>query len=254
MLLVVAALTDEIRVAMGLCSRTTRIDVQGLRAWSGSRNGRPVLLLKTGIGLRSEAQLQRLLQCHTPSKILVTGFAGALDPALTLGELVVVQRASVLKIPESPTWMEECTLSDSFELSFEKELESIAGKLGLRWGTSHCLTSPYMIGDPAQKAALRARFGAGVVDMETAVLARAAQPSGIPVSCIRAISDDAHDALFAPFSRAASSAATFRLGRVAGRGHLILHWDEWQGRVRCAQSSLRQYLRAYLDGTPGIRE
>jgi nucleoside phosphorylase len=250
MLLVAAALSDEIRVAMGLCTRTSRIEVPGAHVWTATRNGRTLMLLRTGIGLRCEARLRRLLERCRPSKILVVGFAGALDPALKLGELVVARRASILSIPESGAWMEECTLSDSFELASVEELESVAGSAGISCATLDCLTAPHTIGDPVQKAALRRRFGAGLVDMETAALARAASAGGIPVACVRAITDEADDRLFSPFSRGASSRTAFRLGAAAGRAHLLLHWEQWQKRVRCAQGSLARFLREYLDAVP----
>jgi nucleoside phosphorylase len=250
MLLVAAALSDEIRVAMDLCTRTERIGLRGAQAWAATRDRRTLMLLKTGVGMRCGERLARLLQLYAPSKVLVVGFAGALDPALKLGELVVARRASILSIPESGTWTEECALSDSFELAPVGELESADGRLGTRCATGDCLTAPYTIGDPVQKAALRRRFGAGLIDMETAALARVASSGGIPVSCVRVITDEADDRLFAPFSRGASSAASFRLGNAAGRAYLLLHWEQWQKRVRCAQGSLGRFLREYLDAGP----
>jgi adenosylhomocysteine nucleosidase len=51
------------------------------------------------------------------------------------------------------------------------------------------------IADPAAKAALHATTGAAAVDMESALVARAAERHGLPFAILRAIADPAHCAL-----------------------------------------------------------
>ena len=100
--------------------------------------------------------------------LLSFGIAGALDPTLAAGDIVIASRIDDagrshpcigLALPSRPSWRE---------------------------GPVH--GSDRLIGDPAEKALL-ATGGALAVDMESHRVARIACGAGIPVAAIRAISD-----------------------------------------------------------------
>jgi adenosylhomocysteine nucleosidase len=240
MLLIVAALDEELRLARDLhpgCKRVTAI--KGL--WQANTERGPVYFLKTGVGPQSaSAKLTSALETLQPARILVVGYAGALDPGLRVGELVAVRRALLLgaHVPGG-TPLEDMQPSEMWEL----RLEGIDD--GLRRGD--VVTTPFIIGEPAQKALLHERFRALAVDMETASFASAGQAAGIPVSCVRAITDDAADEFLAPVSYAPGASAGEKALRVITAGNWVRRYREWMDRAAIARRSLQTFLRQYLE-------
>ena len=94
--------------------------------------------------------------------VLMVGVGGAIDPSLAVGDVVIDGPAEL--IPP-----------------------------GCRRGTIH--TVDRVVSTTAQKAARFAATGAAVVDMEQAVVRRRAEPMGLQVIGIRAVSDAATDAI-----------------------------------------------------------
>ncbi|HEY2177197.1 MAG TPA: hypothetical protein VGH15_01320 [Caulobacteraceae bacterium] len=59
----------------------------------------------------------------------------------------------------------------------------------------HFAASDTIVGSSGEKAALRAQTGAGAVDMESHLVAQAAEKAGIPFAIVRTVSDPAHHEL-----------------------------------------------------------
>src|SRR5262245_20203451 len=132
-----------------------------------------VRILHTGIGESAAARaLQRALNDEPlPSAIISTGFAGALDPALQVGDLIADTTAS------SPALLR--TLAPS-----------------IRCGVIHTASHP--LDAPALKASLHAETGAQAVDMETRAIAAGCTKTKIPLLVLRTISDAATDPIPVP--------------------------------------------------------
>jgi len=141
------------------------------------QSGLPVRVLYTGIGPEiSVARLRRFLEQTPEIKILVSsGFAGGLNPALAIGEVIVgtnfcdanlLQRISNQPLPK-------------FQL-----------------GTLNTQTA--LVETAAAKCALFAETGCDAVDMETAHLFAECSARGIAMLSIRAISDTAAQSMPVP--------------------------------------------------------
>jgi adenosylhomocysteine nucleosidase len=240
MLLIAAALEEELRIARDLCPGCARVDSRGLRLWHSRNAGGPVAFLKTGIGPRSAStKLLAAFEVLKPSRILVFGYAGALDPSLRIGDLVAVRRA-VLVGEGAPrgTPLESMTAGVPVALCLDR--------LGEELRRGDVVTTPFIIGEPAQKALLFERFQAAAVDMETAAFALAAHSSAIPLSCVRAITDDAKDEFLAPVSYASHSSPGGRAFRVIAAGNWIRRYKDWAERAAIARRSLSHFLLEYL--------
>ena len=253
MLFIAAALAEELRVALDLCSARVEPGYPGVSVWKGSRNGKEIHFLKTGAGPnRSAVRLERLLACCKPSQILLAGYAGALDPSLKIGDLVVIRAASSFGEQESALTLEQTPLTGSWELGRSQELFQLGKNAGLRISLGETLTSPHIIGEPGQKRTLRRRFHADVIDMETAALARVSLSRGVPLSCVRAVTDEAADTFLAPFSYEPGSTLAGRGLRLLAAGSWPSRYGEWKERAATARESLRQFLTWYLDSSgPG---
>jgi nucleoside phosphorylase len=246
MILIAAALEEELDAGMALCRNHKRIDSGSVKLWQAVRGDRTYHFLKTGVGpRRSTANLEEALKVIQPFQILVVGYAGALDPGLKLGSLVAVGRALAFSLDrQHPDW-EHIQLDGEFELANCAELARSAESAGLTAFTGSSLTSSYVLGDPEHKRLLFERFHASVVDMETASLAFAAAAGGIALSCVRVVSDEALDTFLAPFSYNPSTNIPARAVKLLDTG-VLQTYREWKSHASVAKESLSRFLAHYL--------
>ncbi len=181
-------------------------------AWLGPVSGSAVLVLETGVGTtRTEAALQGVLDQGFVSKaadrttpIVCTGFAGALQEGLRVGDVIL---ATEVVEPGGHCW--------PVTWRFEGSLRGCPVALH----PGRLLTMPTLVATPLQKHSLARQHGAVAVDMEAAAVAHFCQQQGLPFGCVRAISDDVHTALSPRLLAllAQGRASPFRVGRALVR-------------------------------------
>jgi adenosylhomocysteine nucleosidase len=248
MLLIASALAEELETALNLCSRRTKMRIASVPLWKGERQGASLYLVKLGTGPRRSASvLKRTLQEIKPDRILLIGYAGALDPDLRLGDLVVVNRAHAV---EEETWggpFSELRFDAGRPLAETRELMSLGHASGLSLHCGAALTTPCVIGDPAQKRVLFQRFRASIVEMETAALAQVSAVAGIPLSCVRVVSDEADDDFLAFLSYAPGSGPIQRAAKTLAAGGWLHRYSQWRERSQLARQNLSNFLIQYLN-------
>jgi adenosylhomocysteine nucleosidase len=97
------------------------------------------------------------------------------------------------------------------------------------------VTSP-VVSDEAEKRRLAGAYGAGLVDMEAAAVARLAAMRGIPFYCVKGVSDGFNDKL-PDFNRFISATGQFRLTRFIL--FVLLRPWHWPALVRMGENSRR---------------
>jgi nucleoside phosphorylase len=245
MLLIAAAMQEELELAMILCRDQEKITDHGVCYWQACRKENTVLFFKTGVGpQRSAANLDRLLSLIAPSRILLIGYAGALNPSLKLGDLVGVKRTLACSLDKANPALSHLKVDGRFELNDADEIANSAISSGLRASTGDALTSAYVLGEPAHKRLLYEKHHAAIVDMETAAIAGIAAAKQIPFSCARAISDEAEDSFLAPFSYNPSVNLASRTVKIIGAG--IQSYQEWKNHAKIAGETLNRFLSSYL--------
>jgi nucleoside phosphorylase len=243
MLLIAAAMEEELRIAMALFRNPQKIRSLSADFWQATLENQSFGFLKTGVGpRRSAANLQEVLQVKRPDRILVIGYAGALDPSLSLGMLVVVDKALACSVDKARPSLEHMRIDDTYELEQSPVLVREAKSIGINAAIGTALTSPYVLGEPAHKTALFEKYHAAIVDMETAALARTARDRAVPLSCVRAISDEAADSFLAPFSYDPAVGIPTRAARFLRKGNLVKAYSEWRDHAAVAGRSLAQFL------------
>jgi len=118
-------------------------------------------------------------------RLLSFGVAGALTPHLEPGDLVV-GRALIDGARRTPC-------DAGWSAAMKERLNQAAPSLRTFFADVASADAP--VADPAAKVALHAATGAAAVDMESALVARAAERHGLPFAILRAIADPAHRAL-----------------------------------------------------------
>jgi adenosylhomocysteine nucleosidase len=136
-------------------------------------------------------------------------------------------------------------------------------KTGERFRPAHWLPeSPILVttpqvADTREKERLAASYGAGLVDMEAAVVARIALGKGIPFYCIKAVSDDAHARLpnLNPFI-----GTDGQLRMLPFLAYVAIRPDSWKGLATlgkhstAAAKNLAEGLYDWLDERAYVRK
>jgi adenosylhomocysteine nucleosidase len=168
---VLAAMTRELRPLVRALRMRSEL-VGGLPAWRASG----VVAAAVGIGpQRAGAGATQVLDEIRARRVLVVGVAGALDPALRVGDVVRpeavvdVRTARVLVVPPS----------------------NAARSRALRGGVLVTVDRVFLGGDgqPFGASGPPLPDGATAVDMETAAIAAVAEARGVGWDALRAISD-----------------------------------------------------------------
>ena len=250
MLLIAAALAEELQVVLDLCPPNGRLAIQGVRGWKAARGSLPIVALKTGMGpARAANSLKLFLSTERPARILVLGYGGALDPSLQVGDLVIGERASLLLEDKGSGSMRFLSMAGTWQLAGSREIHGSSTLAGLPAKQGAILTSGFIIGGAEQKLLLRDKFHASIVDMETAALAQVAAQFAIPMACVRAVSDRVQDDFLAPFSYEPSLSLAARAMRILVAGNWVRRHGQWRENTTAARRSLRRFLAIYLGMT-----
>lgn len=158
--------------------------VTGLRSEARLLRGLGVACVSVGGKAESAAERIERLIAGGATGLVSFGIAGALDPDLGNGDLVV---AEAVESGEGEVW-----------LAHRAWIEALRSGHGSKIGT--ILGLDRLLGSPQEKAAAFARSGALAIDMESHHVARAAAAHGLPFIALRAISDRADEALPACFA------------------------------------------------------
>ena len=124
-----------------------------------------------------------LAEMKSVNGIINTGFCGALDPALHVGDIIT-----------------------SGEIEFTTPLPFVRGET---------LSADRVAVTAAEKQELRNRTGAVAVEMEAATVKSKAAEWGVPFMCIRVVSDTAADDLPLDFNRFRNVDGSFSRTRIA---------------------------------------
>jgi len=153
----------------------------GAGGYEGTFGGVALRAVVTGVGMqRAETILRHLIENENPHRLILIGFAGALDPALRVGEMPEIR------------WVKN-ELGETYEIhdgavaAVERDAPQQAGHT--------LLTVDRLIASPKEKSELRSRHGAALVDMESLVTVRLAAEAAAHLSILRAVSDTADTSL-----------------------------------------------------------
>lgn len=206
---IVAALEREVR-ALIKDWRVTEKTVDGRRFRFFEKDD--FVVVCGGIGAEAARRAaEAVIAIYAPKLIYSAGFAGALDPALKVGDVVRPRRV--------------VHAGDGSSVNLDQ-------------GEGVLITFGSVAG-PEQKAKLRDSFGAQAVDMEAAAVARAAEGRGIGFAVMKVISDE-FDFSFPSMERFIDSEGRFQQGRFAW--FTALRPWLWPQVTRLARNSNRASL------------
>lgn len=156
---------------------------------------------KVNAALAVAGAAQRGTRC-----VIVVGTAGALVPALRIGDVVVIDHAVQHDVDASPVGFPRGTIPFEQESAWDADeplvriAKRAADDLGFPAVVGSICSGERFIADDAERAWLRDHFHGACIDMETGAIAQACAKLSIPWVGIRIISDGANREAAADFA------------------------------------------------------
>ncbi len=92
---ILGAFADETELLLGQVQQKKEVVIRQIHFTQGLLRGRPVVIAQSGIGkVNSAVTTMLMLEHFQPSEIVFTGIAGAVDPALSPGDLVIATKVA----------------------------------------------------------------------------------------------------------------------------------------------------------------
>lgn len=177
MIAVTFALPVESADFVRLLEDRETVSRDGLQSVRGNLHGQPVAVLHTGVGAAAcRESLNAFLRAESFDYLISAGLAGALDPELKLGDLLIAENHSSRALLESP----------------HVDLQEASIYL------ADVVTAPRIVEAKDEREKLARESGAAAVDMETSVIAKACADHDLPMISLRAISDTLDEPFPAP--------------------------------------------------------
>jgi adenosylhomocysteine nucleosidase len=149
-------------------------------AWPGKWKKQSIILVRSGVGRqRAEDATLQVIDHFQPSTLVSIGYAGAVQPELNVGDLVIadtiIEEKRKEKYSPDSDW-----LNRAKNVSCPEGFKAIVGGL---------LTVDNVIHDSLSKQELGKNYGVQAVEMETSAIAKVAEEKDVPLLSLRVISD-----------------------------------------------------------------
>ena len=215
---VLGAFTPEVELLEKMLTDAGKREIEGIEFMSGRLGSQPIVLAWTGVGKVNAAMTTTLLLEHfKPAHVLFTGIAGAVEPNLEPGDIVVATRTAYHDMGTlGPNGIEPGGVRNRLtgednpvffpaDPNLLKAAQCAARKAAfdpvvLRSGqrppkvvVGTIVTGDSFVASKAKSAELRATFGAQAVEMEGAAVAQVCYQRRIGCLVIRSMSDKADE-------------------------------------------------------------
>jgi adenosylhomocysteine nucleosidase len=176
MIAVTFALPAESSEFLRLLRNKSRADRNGVRIIRGNLDDRDIEVLHTGVGEKvCRQRVERFLQDQQFELLISTGFAGALNEELRVGDLLLAKNFSTIDLHPR---------------------RSSPSNLPIH--VADLLTTPTLIDSSDERNKIARESGAAAVDMETEFIVRACAAHGVPILSLRIITDTPREPFPAP--------------------------------------------------------
>ncbi len=213
---IIGAMDEEIQLYKDGMEGIHATEKAGIVYYSGKLKGKEIVLCKSGVGkVNASVCTQILIDHFHVSKVIFTGVAGALNPSLDIGDMVVSTdcqyhdmdvTALGFKKGEIPFTGKSIFMADSHlvEIAVQASKEVVEGKTI----TGRILSGDQFIASRELVKALHEELQGDCTEMEGAAVAHVCDMNQIPFVIVRAMSDKADGSAhmnFAEFTVLASN-------------------------------------------------
>lgn len=184
---------DGLRAQM---TDTVSETVSGIEFVRGTLCGAPVVTAVCGVGKVFAALCaQTMILRYAPARLINTGVAGSLSPALTIGNIAIARDVVQHDMDTSPLGDPVGLLSGinivhiPADPALGEALEASASACGLTVRRGTIATGDQFISSGEQKSRIRDSFDAIACEMEGGAIGHVCYVNGTPFAVLRAISD-----------------------------------------------------------------
>ncbi|MBN2983451.1 MULTISPECIES: 5'-methylthioadenosine/adenosylhomocysteine nucleosidase [Cohnella] len=212
---IIGAMQEEIDLLLQGMRDVVTMNRSGIDYVIGSLHDRKVAVCKSGVGkVNAAVCTQVLIDRFLADKIIFTGVAGAVDPSLEIGDIVVGSSCLQHDIDVTPLGFKRGVIpyQDVSEWKGDDTLIRMAVEAGERLYPGRCRTGVILSGDQfvADRDVVRAlheQFGGACTEMEGAAVAQVCAMNGVPHVIIRSMSDKADGSAHVNFAEFTVEAA-----------------------------------------------
>lgn len=186
MIVIAVAAEEEIKHLKKIMSVQKTVTYGKAEFFQGQIEHREVVLVKTGIGSKkARSAVRKAIEQYRPRMIILMGAAGAVDPALNIGDVVVVD--AIKQMHGKKPVISRC------DSAFNKKTMAILHEAGIEATVHNCMVFSSFVHLRQEKIAIMKTHDVVVIDMESAAVATEASLKNIPLIDIRIVSDTARE-------------------------------------------------------------
>ncbi len=174
------AVKEEISGIKRIMNISDHVRLGKASAWLGKWGKQNIVMVQSGVGKqRADDATLQVIDRFQPRVLISTGYAGAVQPELNVGDLVIAD--AILEAKEEVKYFpDQDWLGRAMNIPCPDGVKAIVGGL---------LTVNTVIHDSATKWELGKSYSVQAVEMETSAIARVAEEQGLPLLSVRVISD-----------------------------------------------------------------
>lgn len=195
---IIGAMVEEIELLHQNVNVTNSVTKAGITYYEGQLHGKTVVFCKSGVGKVNAAVCTQILIDMGVDSVLFTGVAGALDPRLNIGDIVVSSSCVQHDMDVTPLGFAKGVIpfQERSEFVADEKLISLASEASERLFEGRSLIGKVLSGDQfiASRDTVRELYETmqgACAEMEGASVAHVCDMNEVPFVVIRSMSDKA---------------------------------------------------------------
>jgi adenosylhomocysteine nucleosidase len=213
---IIGAMDEEIALYLEAMQETKAETKAGITYYEGVLEGRDVVLCKSGVGkVNASVCTQILIDRFQVERVIFTGVAGAVHPALNIGDIVVSTDCVQHDIDVTPLGFQpgQIPFTDRWIWEADPQLIQLAVKAGEQVDegvsvvTGRILSGDQFVADREKVQWFYRQFAAHCTEMEGAAVGQVCAMNNVPFVIVRCMSDKADGSAhvnFTEFTKLAS--------------------------------------------------
>ncbi|WP_195572902.1 5'-methylthioadenosine/adenosylhomocysteine nucleosidase [Paenibacillus sp. 1001270B_150601_E10] len=196
---IIGAMNEEIQLLLEALTDKAEIKGAGTTYYTGTLYGKSVVICKSGVGkVNAAVTTQVMIDRFKVEKVLFTGVAGAVDPELQIGDIVISSACLQHDMDVTPLGFKpgEIPYQEQSVFQADQDLVSLAEKVCEarfpgRYRTGLVLSGDQFIASREKVRELHETFQGFCTEMEGSAVAQTCALNDIPFVIIRSMSDRA---------------------------------------------------------------
>ncbi|MFC5703482.1 5'-methylthioadenosine/adenosylhomocysteine nucleosidase [Cohnella faecalis] len=211
----IGAMQEEIELLLGQLQNAETERHAGITYYKGTLHGRKTVLCKSGVGkVNAAVCTQALIDRFGADAVIFTGVAGAVDPKLNIGDIVISTSSVQHDMDVTPLGFTRGVIpyQEVSDFPADERLISLAqeaGEIALpgRCHTGKVLSGDQFVADREFVKKLREELDGACTEMEGAAVAQVCFMNDVPHVIIRSMSDKADGSAHVNFAEFTVEAA-----------------------------------------------